>query len=83
MVLEIINAYWQLDLEYENFASIKVSRDASIETWNISKARFNNGLPGGEADREAQARAQYYHSNRNSLEVAIVFCSPKLTSVDS
>ncbi|MDA8563315.1 TolC family protein [Mariniblastus sp.] len=60
MILEIINAYWQLDLECENFASIKVSRDASQETWNISKARFNNGLPGGEADREAQARAQFY-----------------------
>ena len=60
MVLEIITAYWQLDLAYGNFASIKVSRDASLETWNIAKARFNNGLPGGEADREAQARAQYY-----------------------
>lgn len=60
MVLEIINAYWQLDLAYGNFAAIKVSRDASIETWNIAKARFNNGLPGGEADREARARAQYY-----------------------
>jgi len=60
MVLEIINVYWQLDLAYKNFASIRSSRDASLETWNISKARNNNGLPGGEADREAQARAQYY-----------------------
>ena len=60
MVLEIINAYWQLDQQYKNFVSIKVSRNASLETWNISKARFSNGLPGGEADREAQSRAQYY-----------------------
>ena len=60
MVLEIVTAYWRLDLEYENFASIKVSRDASLVTWNISRARFNNGLAGGEADREAQSRAQYY-----------------------
>ena len=60
MVLEIINAYWQLDLQYQNFLTIKASRDASLVTWNISKARFNNGLPGGEADREAEARAQYY-----------------------
>lgn len=60
MVLEIISVYWQLDLAYKNFNSIKASRDASLETWSISKARNNNGLPGGEADREAQARAQYY-----------------------
>ncbi len=60
MVLEIINAYWQLDLAYRNFETVKSARDTSLETWNISKARLNNGLPGGEADREAQARAQYY-----------------------
>ncbi len=60
MMLEIINAYWQLDLAFGNFQSIKASRDASQETWNISKARLDNGLPGGEADREAQARAQFY-----------------------
>lgn len=60
MVLEIINAYWQLDLAYQNFISIKASRDASLETWNIAKARNTNSLPGGEAHREAQARAQFY-----------------------
>jgi len=60
MVLEIINVYWQLDLAYKNFNSIKASRNASLETWNISKSRNANGLPGGEADREAQSRAQFY-----------------------
>ena len=60
MMLEIINAYWQLDLAFGNFQSIKASRDASQETWNIAKARLDNGLSGGEADREAQARAQFY-----------------------
>lgn len=60
MVFEIVNAYWQLDLAYQSFDTIRSARDASLETWNISKARNNNGLPGGEADRESQSRAQYY-----------------------
>ena len=60
MVDEIVNAYWQLQLAYKNFDSIKASRDGSLKTWNIAKARQENGLPGGEADRELQAREQYY-----------------------
>ena len=59
LILEIIEVYWQLDLAYRNFATIKSARDASAATWKIAKARMDNGLPGGEADREAQARAQY------------------------
>ncbi|MEL7498509.1 MAG: TolC family protein [Planctomycetota bacterium] len=60
LVLEIITAYWQLDLAYQNYETIKSARDASYETWQIAKARFENDLPGGEADREAQARGQFY-----------------------
>lgn len=60
MVNEIVQAYWQLDLAYKNFESIRRVRDASLTTWNIAKSRFDNDLPGGEADREAQAREQYY-----------------------
>lgn len=59
-VLELVNAYWQLDLAYQNYDVIRAARDASRETWQIARARFQNGLPGGEADREAQARSQYY-----------------------
>lgn len=60
MVNEIVNAYWQLELAYLNFDAIKSARDGSLKTWNISKARRENGLPGGEADRESQAREQYF-----------------------
>ena len=60
MVNEIINAYWTLELAYRNFDSIKQTRDGSLKTWNIAKARRDNGLVGGEADRESQAREQYY-----------------------
>jgi outer membrane protein TolC len=58
-VLELVNAYWQLALAYENYQTIRATRDVSYETWQVVKAKFENGLPGGEADREAQARAQY------------------------
>ena len=60
MVNEVITAYWQLHLAYKNFDSIKAARDGGLKTWNIAKSRFENDLPGGEADREAQAREQYY-----------------------
>ena len=59
-VNEIVDSYWQLELAYKNFERIKASRDGSLKTWNIAKARRENGLPGGEADRELQAREQYY-----------------------
>ncbi|MEO1616242.1 MAG: TolC family protein [Planctomycetota bacterium] len=59
-VLEVVNAYWQLDLAYKNFHTIRKVRDASYETWQAAKAKYENGLPGGEADSEAQSRAQYY-----------------------
>lgn len=58
-VLELVNAYWQLDLAYENYQTIRSVRDASYETWQAAKAKFENGLQGGEADREAQSRAQF------------------------
>jgi outer membrane protein TolC len=59
-VLELVNNYWQLDLAYRNYDVIRQARDSSFEIWQATKAKFEGGLPGGEADREAQARAQYY-----------------------
>lgn len=60
MVGEIISAYWRLDLAHKNFKSIKQLRDASLTTWNLVKTRMENDIEGGEADREAQAREQYF-----------------------
>ncbi|MFK7769628.1 MAG: TolC family protein [Mariniblastus sp.] len=59
-VNETIEAYWNLYFAYRNFESTKMARDTSLETWNSVKARFDNDLPGGEADKESQAREQYY-----------------------
>jgi len=57
---EVIQAYWNLYFAYRNFDTAKTARDGSLETWNVVKARFDNDLEGGEADKEAQAREQYY-----------------------
>ena len=59
-VNEVITSYWNLQIAYREFDASKGARDASLETWNTVKARFDNDLPGGEADKEAQAREQYY-----------------------
>ncbi|MEO0598890.1 MAG: hypothetical protein AAF126_22460, partial [Chloroflexota bacterium] len=60
MISEIIEAYWQLELAYRNYESIRSVRDAGLKTWQIARARFKSELKGGEADRDAQAREQYY-----------------------
>ncbi len=57
-VLEVVNAYWQLDVAYRDYETIKLFRDSSFETWQAAKAKYDQELRGGEADREAQARGQ-------------------------
>ena len=57
---EIVSNYWRLYLAYKNFEAIKSARDSSLATWNVTNARYENDLVGGEADRESQSREQYY-----------------------
>ena len=57
---EVVTAYWNLYVAYRNFDTAKTARDGSLETWKVVKARFDNDLEGGEADKEAQAREQYF-----------------------
>ncbi len=59
-VNDTVGAYWELYFAYRNFESAKLARDTALETWNTVKARFDNDLPGGEADKEGQAREQFY-----------------------
>jgi outer membrane protein TolC len=55
---QLIISYWQLYLAYRNYEAAIRARDTAYETWRIAEARFRADLPGGEADREAQAREQ-------------------------
>lgn len=59
-VQEVLSAYWDLNFAYRNYDSAKTARQTALDTWQMIKARFDNNLPGGEADKEAQTRELYY-----------------------
>ena len=52
------NAYWDLYFAYRDLDAKKTARDESLRTWNVIRAQF--GRAGFEADKEAQAREQFY-----------------------
>ena len=64
---EVVSAYWGLYFAYRNFDTTRTARDGSLETWNVVKAKFDNGLEGGEADKEAQAREQFYQFQQQTV----------------
>lgn len=70
LVREVTDAYWRLNLAYKNFESAKTVRDLGLTTWNVTKARNTQRLAGGEADREAQAREQYFQF-QSELQTAL------------
>lgn len=69
MIREIIEAYWELERAYRDYRAIAQAADAAEVTWKIVKAKYDNDLGGGEADREAQAREQMFEF-RSRLLVA-------------
>jgi outer membrane protein TolC len=59
-VSNVENAYWDLYFAYRDLDSKIAARDSALETWNTINALFEAGRAGGEAEKEAQAREQYY-----------------------
>ena len=59
-VSDIEEAYWRLLQAYQLYGSRQSTRIAAETTWRAVQARYERGLIGGEADKEAQARAQFY-----------------------
>jgi len=59
-IAEIENAYWDLYFAYQNLDTKVAARDASLELWRRLDALNQLGRAGGEADKEAQAREQYF-----------------------
>jgi outer membrane protein TolC len=53
-------AYWELYFSYRDLEARKFGRDSALETWKKTAALFRTGSRGGSADREAQARSQYF-----------------------
>ena len=60
LVNETENAYWELYFAYRSLEAQKAGRDSALQTWKKINALAEVGAIGGEADKEAQARSQYY-----------------------
>lgn len=53
-------AYWDLYYNYRNLNAVQAGRDSALQTWRKVHALFETGTKGGEAEREAQSREQYF-----------------------
>jgi outer membrane protein TolC len=60
LVSNIENAYWDLYFAYRDLDAKIAARDASLETWRSIHALYKAERRGGEAEKEAQAREQFY-----------------------
>lgn len=59
-IADVENAYWDLYYAYRDLEAKKMARDNALESWRRIKALGNQKKAGGEADKEGQAREQYY-----------------------
>ena len=60
LMRDVEDAYWELYFGYRDLEARKIGRDSSLETWRKVKSLQRVGSTGGEADKEAQARSQYF-----------------------
>lgn len=59
-VSDVEDAYWELYYAYRDLDAKRTARDRALETWRRIHALYVNGRRGGEAEKEAQAREQYF-----------------------
>ncbi len=60
LVRDVEQAYWAVNLAYRELDSVIAGRDSSLETWRKINSLFELGARGGEAEKEAQSREQYF-----------------------
>ncbi len=60
LVSNVENAYWDLYFGYRDLDARIAARDAALDTWRRIHALYVANRRGGEAEKEAQAREQYY-----------------------
>ncbi|MBI1248047.1 transporter [bacterium] len=70
LVSDVEESYWQLYFAYHNLEAAKTGRDSALVTWRRVHALMVNGAEGGEAEKEAQARQQYFEF-RSRTEAAL------------
>lgn len=60
LVSNVENAYWDLYYGYRVLDARVKARDAALDTWRKIYALYEVNRRGGEAEKEAQARSQYF-----------------------
>ena len=60
LVSNVENTYWDLYFAYRDLDAKKRARDKALEAWQDVKAKMDADDEGGEADKEGQAREQYW-----------------------
>ncbi|HEX3599521.1 MAG TPA: TolC family protein [Lacipirellulaceae bacterium] len=60
LVSNVENAYWDLNYGYRVLDARVKARDAALDTWRKIYALNQVNRRGGEAEKEAQARSQYF-----------------------
>ena len=70
LVSDAEQSYWELYFAYRNLEARKVGRDSALEAWRKVHALYVEQSRGGEADKEAQAREQYFFF-RSEVEQAL------------
>lgn len=59
-VSDVENAYWDLYFAYRDLDAKVAARNAALDTWRRIHALYERERQGGEAEKEAQAREQYF-----------------------
>ena len=70
LVSDTEQSYWELYFAYRNLEARKAGRDSALEAWRKVHALYVEQSRGGEADKEAQAREQYFFF-RGEVEQAL------------
>lgn len=60
LVSDVETAYWELYFAYRTLDAVVAGRDSALQTWRRVYALAQTGSIGGEAEKEAQAREQYF-----------------------
>ena len=63
---DVEDVYWELYLAYRRYDTELVARNSSLSTWRQVKAKADEGLEGGDAASEAQARDSYFEIRARS-----------------
>jgi outer membrane protein TolC len=66
LVSNVENAYWDLYFGYRVLDAKVKARDAALDTWRATHARYESGQVGGEAHNEAQAREQFFRFQQDT-----------------